>query len=662
MNEAINAAAGPLERYGMEQVVAPTMTGLTGLKVVTFESRMATAMADMITRQGGTPIPAPAVREVPLEDNPAALQFATELLAGRIDTVVLLTGVGTRALVAAVETAFPRAEFLAALGRIPTVVRGPKPQAVLRELGVPIALAVPEPNTWRELLSALDEAAIPLQGRRVAVQEYGRSNPELLAGLEARGASVMQVPVYRWALPEDRGPLQRAIMAIIERQIDVVLFTTSVQVDHLLQVAAEAGLEESLRAALPDTVVASIGPTCSETLREHGLIVDLEPEHPKMGHLVMIAARHAHALRRIKRASAVRGSRPEVREERGSAPLRESPFIKACRLEPTPYTPIWIMRQAGRYLPEYREIRAKVSFLELCHRPDLAAEVTVTAAERLGVDAAIIFADILLVVEPMGIGLEFTKGDGPIIHHPVRTSADVKKLRPVDAQESLSFVFEAVRLARAALPPAIPLIGFAGAPFTLASYVIEGGGSRQYQHTKTLMYRDPTAWHALMERLSAAVSSYLNGQIAAGAQAVQLFDSWVGCLSPDDYREFVLPHTRQTIAGLTPGVPVIHFGTDTASLLPLMREAGGDVIGLDWRVDLGDAWARLGPGVAVQGNLDPVALFADPVEIRRQAGRILERAARRPGHIFNLGHGVLPQTPVDHLRALIDFVHEATRR
>ncbi len=646
----------------MEQVVAPTITGLTGLKVVTFESRMATAMADLISRHGGIPISAPAVREIPLEENPAALEFAKELLAGRIDLVVLLTGVGTRALVAAVETAFPRAEFLAAFGRIPTIVRGPKPQAVLRELGVPIAVAVPEPNTWREILSAIDEAAIPLSGRRVAVQEYGRGNPELLAGLEAKGASVMRVPVYRWALPEDCGPLRRAIMAIIEDQIDLVLFTTSVQVDHLLQVAGESGMEESLRAALRDTVVASIGPMCSEALREHGLGVDLEPEHPKMGHLVVTAARHAHVFRRIKRARAVRGARCEVREDRGADLLRESPFLKACRLEPTPYTPIWIMRQAGRYLQEYREIRAKVSFLELCHRPDLAAEVTVTAAERLGVDAAIIFADILLVVEPMGIGLEFTKGDGPVIHRPVRTGADVKKLQPVDAQESLSFVFEAVRLARAALPPAIPLIGFAGAPFTLASYLIEGGGSRQYQHTKTLMYRDPAAWHDLMERLSAAVSEYLNGQISAGAQAVQLFDSWVGCLSPDDYREFVLPHSRRTIARLTPGVPVIHFGTDTATLLPLMRDAGGDVIGLDWRVDLGEAWAHLGPQVAVQGNLDPVALFAEPDEIRRQAGRILERAARRPGHIFNLGHGVLAQTPVDHLRALIDYVHEATQR
>ncbi len=655
----------------MNQVAAFQFSGLTGLKVVSFESRLATAMADLISRQGGTPISAPAVREIPLAENPEALEFARELLAGRIDLVVLLTGVGIRALLAAVEGTYPRAEFLAALSRIPTIVRGSKPQAVLRELGVPITLAVPEPNTWREILSAIDDAAIPLQGRRVAVQEYGRSNPELVAGLTARGASVMRVSVYRWALPEDCGPLRHAIKAIALREVDLVLFTTAVQVDHLLQVAAESGLEESLRAGLRDAVVASIGPTCSRAMREHGLVVDLEPEHPKMGPLILTVARHAHVLRRIKQARVVRGAEPvpagskrgcEVREGQGAGLLQESAFLKACRLEPAPYTPIWIMRQAGRYLQEYREIRGKLSFLELCHRPDLAAEVAVTAVERLGVDAAIIFGDILLVVEPMGVGLEFTKGDGPVIHDPVRTGADLKRLQPVDVQESLSFLFEAVRLARAALPPNIPLIGFAGAPFTLASYLIEGRGSRQYQHTKTLMYRDPGAWHALMERLSEVVSGYLNGQIAAGAQVVQLFDSWVGCLGPDDYREFVLPHTKRVIANLTPGVPVIHFGTDTATLLSLIREAGGNVIGLDWRVDLGEAWSHLGHEVGVQGNLDPMVLLAEPDEIRRQAGRILKRAAKRPGHIFNLGHGVLPQTPVDHLRALIDYVHEETAR
>lgn len=537
----------------MNQAIALSSAGLSGLTVVFFESRLAVPLADLISRQGGTPVSAPALREIPCSGHAEAIGFAKALLDGRIDMVVWLTGVGARALFAAVEGAVSRTEFLAALSRIPSIVLGPKPQAVLRELGVPITLAVSEPNTWREILTAIDSAAIPVLGRRVAVQEYGRSNPQLIAGLEARGAGIVRVPVYQWALPEDCGPLRQAIKAIVNRQVDLVFFTTAVQADHLLQVAAVDGLEEPLRAGLGETVVASIGPTCSKALQEHGLIVDLEPEHPKMGHLVQTAARHTQVLRRIKRARMAQGAGGRAQGAGGRDLLRESAFMKACRLEPAPYTPIWIMRQAGRYLQEYREIRGKLSFLDLCHRPDLAAEVTVTAAERLGVDAAIIFGDILLVVEPMEVGLEFTKGDGPVIHHPVRCGADLKRLRPVDMQESLSFLFEAVRLARAALPPNIPLIGFAGAPFTLASYLIEGRGSRQYQQTKTLMYRDPAAWHALMERLAGIVSDYLNGQIAAGVQVVQLFDSWVAASAPTTTASSSCPTPNASSQRYSPG-------------------------------------------------------------------------------------------------------------
>jgi uroporphyrinogen decarboxylase len=334
--------------------------------------------------------------------------------------------------------------------------------------------------------------------------------------------------------------------------------------------------------------------------------------------------------------------------------------MRACRRESVPFTPIWLMRQAGRYMREYREIRARVGFLELCKTPDLAAEVTVTAAERLNVNAAIIFADILLILEPMGIDLEFAKGEGPTIHNPVRSAKDVERLREVETVEPLNYVFEAIRRTRSALRPDLPLIGFSGAPFTLASYMIEGGGSRNYVHTKSLMYTDGGAWHALMSLIARGLSLYLNAQIEAGAQVVQLFDSWVGCLSPDDYREYVLPHTRSIIKNITPGVPVIHFGTGTATLLELMREAGGDVIGLDWRVDLREAWQRLGD-VAVMGNLDPVTLFTNREIIRAQAKRILESADGRPGHIFNLGHGILPETPVENVIALVDAVHEMSQ-
>ena len=346
----------------------------------------------------------------------------------------------------------------------------------------------------------------------------------------------------------------------------------------------------------------------------------------------------------------------------GNDPLYNSPFMRACRREPVPYTPIWLMRQAGRYMQEYREVRARTTFLDLCKTPELAAEVTVTAAERLGVDAAIIFADILLVLEPMGINLEFAHGEGPVIHNPVRTGQDVDRLVEVEDVSSLHFVYEAIRQTRAALPSNIPLLGFSGAPFTLASYIIEGGGSKNYIHTKRLMYNDRGAWHTMMSLISRGLSKYLNAQIDAGAQAVQLFDSWVGCLGPDDYREFVLPHTREVIAGVKPGIPVIHFGTGTAALLELMTQAGGDVIGIDWRVRLDEAWQRIGVDRAIMGNLDSVVLFADQKELRAQATRILDQAAGRPGHIFNLGHGILPETPVENVIALVEMVHEMSAK
>jgi uroporphyrinogen decarboxylase len=297
----------------------------------------------------------------------------------------------------------------------------------------------------------------------------------------------------------------------------------------------------------------------------------------------------------------------------------------------------------------------------MCTQPELAAEVTVSAVERLGVDAAIIFADILLPLIPMQVGLHYEKGDGPIVDRPVRSGADLARIPDLDVS-ALAFVGESIRLVDRAIGMRTPIIGFAGAPFTLASYLIEGGSSRQYQTTKTLMYNEPETWHRLMELLVRITADYLNLQVDAGASALQLFDSWVGSLGPDDYRRFVLPHTATLIARVKPGVPVIHFGTVTGNLLELMREAGGDVIGLDWRVDLAQAWQRLGFEVAVQGNLDPIALFADVTEIRTRARAILDKAGGRRGHIFNLGHGILPETPVDHVIALVDAVHEMSRR
>ena len=318
------------------------------------------------------------------------------------------------------------------------------------------------------------------------------------------------------------------------------------------------------------------------------------------------------------------------------------------------------MRQAGRYLPEYRAIRAKASLLEICRRPDLATEVTVQPIERLGVDAAILFADIRLPVEPLGLGLSSAPGEGPVIARPIKSAADVARLPEVDPADGLGYVLDAVRTIREALGGRVPLIGFAGAPFTLASYALEGGGTRDFVTTKAFMYREADAWHALLDRLATLVGRYLAAQAAAGAQAVQLFDSWVGCLAPEDYRRYVLPHTSTALRlAAASGVPVIHFGTGTATLLEAMAEAGGDVIGIDWRIPLDVAWERL-RGRAIQGNLDPAALLGPATTLEAKVRDILRRAAGRPGHIFNLGHGVLQPTDPGRLRAVVDLVHETS--
>jgi uroporphyrinogen decarboxylase len=348
---------------------------------------------------------------------------------------------------------------------------------------------------------------------------------------------------------------------------------------------------------------------------------------------------------------------PQGPASAGQADRRSrSLMMRACRREPVERTPVWLMRQAGRYLPEYRSVRERVGFMELCKSPRLSAEVMIATVERLGVDAAIIFSDLLPILEPMGMDLEFTAGEGPVIHNPIRGPADVHRLRELDGVDRLGFVMDVVQATRAGLDDSIPVIGFAGAPFTLASYCIEGGTSRSWLHTKSLMYRHESAWHDLMGRLARAVSRYLVAQFDAGAQIVQLFDSWVGCLGPDDYRRYVLPHSRAALAEASGRGPVIHFATGNPALLPLLAEAGGSVIGVDWRIGLDDAWRAVGHDRAVQGNLDPAVLLADRDTVRRRTLEVLAQAGRRPGHIFNLGHGVLPQTPVENVLELIATV------
>jgi len=344
-----------------------------------------------------------------------------------------------------------------------------------------------------------------------------------------------------------------------------------------------------------------------------------------------------------------------------SAP--ESRFVRACKAQPVDRTPVWFMRQAGRYMAEYRAVRKQYSLIEICKKPSVAADVTITAAEALGVDAAIIFADLLLPLEVMGLPFHFSAGEGPVIEKPLREKAHVEALR-TDRAADLGYVSEAVKLVAKHFGTNLPVIGFCGAPFTLASYMIEGGGSRNYVHAKKMMYSSPAVWDDLLRKLVAVTSEYAIEQVHAGADTIQIFDSWVGCLSVEDYRRYVLPRTTELVKKVqTTGVPVIYFGTDSAMLLPSMRETGAEVIGLDWRIPLDDGWKAVGTKHAVQGNLDPVLLFADWKELKSRAEDILRRAAGRPGHIFNLGHGILPETPVDNVKALAKFVQEhSTRR
>lgn len=638
-----------------------------GLNVTSFESRRADEIKKLIAYHNGNPRVAPSMRELPEVESPDVDIFSKDLFDGKIDILILMTGVGTRFLSNMIIERSGAERYLDALKNTSILARGPKPVAALRELNLKPDITVPEPNTWKDILKTIEENDINIRGKNIFVQEYGTSNVKFIESLENLGAIVKRITIYKWALPEDTEPLREAVKSISNGREDCLLFTSSQQVVNLLTIAAEEKCEESLRKGLQNAVVASIGPTTTEALKDKGISVDYEPNSPKMGNLVREMARRSNQLL-IKKRTALRSGVstdnwkridmiwPSTGKDRKEITYN-SQFMKACRLEKTDYTPIWLMRQAGRFLREYRELRSEVSFLELCKKPELAAEVTLMAVDRLGVDAAIIFSDILLILESLGVDLEFSKGDGPQIKKPLRNQKDIQNTTDFE-KESLQFVYDAIKITRKALDPEIPLLGFAGAPFTVASYAIEGGGSKNYVNTKKMMYKDPGVWNKFMRILSDSTRDYLNAQIDAGADAVQIFDSWVGCLSPADYEEYVLPHMQYLIGGIKEKLPIIIFGTGTYSLLQLFNRTGANVIGMDWRTDITEGWKKIGFDRAVQGNLDPVKLFSTPGYVAGEARKIIDSVGQRPGHVFNLGHGVLPHTPVDNVLRLIDEVHE----
>ncbi|MBL8855209.1 MAG: uroporphyrinogen decarboxylase [Planctomycetaceae bacterium] len=664
-----------------------------GARVASFESRQQVAMEQLIRKHGGQPFVSPSMQEAPETDasSPTLQEFAHRLLDGSVDTVIAMTGVGFKYLVDVLSTRHPRQKLLDFLSDVTTIARGPKPNAAMHQLGVTATYKVAAPHTWRDILTLVDANGLA-NNRHIALLEYGETNPSLIAGLEARGANVLPVTIYRWLLPDDIEPLQANIRRLVAGEIDIAMFTSAQQVVHLMQVADALGCRSAVVGALNEIVVASIGPTTSERLQELGLPITLEPDQGKMARLVSAAAKYwneqkprASTKPRSSGRSITRETVPPALPTPSSVELSDTliahrqqaelaaenfklqpwfdgPFLRACRREPTSVTPVWLMRQAGRYMQEYQTVRAQHTFLELCKNAPLCSEVMCTAVAKLGVDAAIIFSDLLPILEPLGFELSFGPGHGPKIHNPIEVAGDIDRVRPLADMQALEFVTDTVRLTRRDLPEHIPVIGFAGAPFTLASYCIEGGGSRSFQRTKKLMYNDPVAWHDLMSRLTDSVLVYLNAQVMAGAGCLQLFDSWVGALSPSDYATYVFPHVCRLVQGLARNVPVINFGTGNPQLLPYYAAAGPAVVGVDWRIELDQAWQWIGPEFAVQGNLDPLVLLGSRDNIQQQVTRILRQAANRPGHIFNLGHGIVPETPVDHAMALVDMVHQQSAR
>ncbi len=635
-----------------------------GLRVAAFESRRSGDIADLILSKGGKPFVAPAMREAPIKQPKSVWDFADRLFSDKTDVLILLTHTGVRAMSELIISKYGALEYKRAFKKIKTICRGPKTAAALSESGVEPDIKVSEPATWREIVTRAQEAGL-LRGKRVEVQQSGAVNTGLSRALKNHGAKTRSFSVYKWALPEDTAPLEKTVRSVATGSLDILLFTSSRQVVNIIETARRAKVLTLFKKGVSRAAVGSIGPSTTGTLEQFGISADYEPDTAKMENLVVeLAARGKHLLEKKRRArkngvDTLKWKKIDMVWSRRTVSVSscDSLFMKACRLERTERTPVWMMRQAGRYLGEYRRIRARVPFLDLCKTPELAAEVTLMPVDRFGFDAAIIFADILLILEPLGIEIEFSKGDGPRIKNIARSAAAVDTIREFDP-ERMSYVYKTVEITRRALDPAVALLGFAGAPFTVASYLIEGGGSSTYANTKHLMRSDPGLWNALMEKIAAATASYLNAQIKAGADAVQIFDSWAGCLSPDDYKRFVMPYTRAVFRALPRDVPAIHFGVGTGSLLGCMKKAGGDVIGADWTVDLSDAWKTIGYKTAIQGNLDPAVLLSSRSVVEENVAAILNKAAGRPGHIFNLGHGVMPATCADNVLALVEKVGE----
>jgi len=575
-------------------------------------------------------------------------EFANRVLTGDIDTVVFVTGAGTQAIIETALLTVPRQRFLDGIADIRTVAGSATAAEMLQQYGieptVEIANGPDDLAVWRRVLIAIDRQGS--SSNQNIVLEKSADQSSLISGLESRGARLTPLAPFVDREPDNPSSAIDLFERIDAGEYHGLIFNDASTTSRFVFLAQRYGRVRLTNHLLDDHLVICRNAGAAEILHDHGFAVDYVIKAIAPVAVVAEIGDNLAAIQKQKHLIRINMSGPATSPADPQAPWYNNPFMKACRGEPTDVTPIWMMRQAGRYMAEYREVRDKISFLDLCANSQLCSEVMCTAVSRLGVDAAIIFSDLLPILVPMGCDLEFVKGDGPVIHNPVRTNADIDRIKALESNEELQFVMDTVSQTRNDLPADMPLIGFSGAPFTLASYMIEGGSSRNYHNTKKIMYGDPAAWKVIMQKLTDSISIYIAGQVAAGAQCIQLFDSWAGCLSYEDYKTYVHPYVKSIIASVPSSVPVINFATGNPALLPLLADTAASVVGIDWRVRLDAAWETVGHDRAVQGNLDPTVLLTDPKEIRRQAQVVLDQAGGRPGHIFNLGHGILPMTQV----------------
>lgn len=629
---------------------------------ISFESRMALPMQRMLEKKGATAIQAPSMQEVPLENHEHIIKFYEELKSGQYDIFILLTGVATRTFIDILSKKFPKEEVLETLKtKTKICIRGPKPKAVCQIHKIPISYEAPEPNTWREIITTLQKET-SLKNKSLAILEYGIPNQDLIQSLKEQSQALQTVSVYNWKLPDDCQALKEGIKKIINNEIDLALFTSANQIVNVMQIVQEMDVEILFRRAFYRTAIASIGPICSERLNEYQFDVDYEVFPNKIQDFVEGLSQKAPQLIEQKRLSAqkkwIRVKENTFPKDKAKQITESSDFMKACRLEKTDKIPLWFMRQAGRYMSEYQALRSKKDFLSFCKDPELASEATISALERLGVDAAIIFSDILPIVEPMGLKLDYLEGKGPVIFNPIRTKNDINQLKDFQCQEALSFLSQALQLTRSKIHPRIPLLGFAACPFTLASYMIEGGSSKNFKKTKTLMQDDPQAWDKLLSKITNDTISYLKMQVSSGADALQIFDSWACHLSSEEYKKFALPYSQKIIQDIQQLCPLIHFGSFNNELLPLQIESGAKILSLDWRLDLQKALEIIPDHIVIQGNLNPEFLFEDQTRLLKEVETLLSLVGNRPGFIFNLGHGIKPKTPVQNVIDVVDFVHE----